>query len=98
MEVPWFGGIPVDYDLAAAPQTTGNSNWKSREKDSCRRPQFVWSGVGRFLLPSDSCVCVELQPLLKGYKVQSVHNGEATVQNLRQQGDENIDAGPGCRR
>lgn len=32
VEVPWLWVIPVDYDLAAATQTTGNSNWKSRER------------------------------------------------------------------
>lgn len=28
--------------------------------DSCVVALFQWSGVGRFLLPSVSCVCVEL--------------------------------------
>lgn len=42
-------------------------------------------------------VCVKVQPLLKGYKVRSGHDGEVTVQNLRQQGDENTDAGIGRR-
>lgn len=52
---------------------------------------FLLSAVSRVR------VCVKVQPLLKGDKVRSVHDGEATVQNLRQQGDENTDAGIGRR-
>lgn len=52
---------------------------------------FLLTAVGRVR------VCVKVQPLLKGYKVRSVHDGEVTVKNLRQQGDENTDAGAGRR-
>lgn len=56
-----------------------------------RWSEFLAAAVSRF------CVCVKVQPLLKGDKTRSAHDGEVTVQNLRQQGDENIDAGTGRR-
>lgn len=54
--------LAVDYDF----ELTGDSNWKTKERIADRIPVRVEWCWPIFLLPSVSCVCVELQPLLKG--------------------------------